>query len=234
MDKKHPIQECMEKHGVEIGLRATVAQQAQMITWLKEERDELRAQLAEREALLRGLVEYADGLLSDVNDAWAYAGSTGTPESHKNEDYAKAVTLLSASAEPNAPKPRELVRYVVRHDKAQFVVSQLIGTEVLCDPNKTYTFSLYDSDGAPVERDEREQNGVLKLGIYGRAYDQPGTYRAYTYSHQPHNVEASRIGRAAASAKPGGDLIDGGLSLLKCLEAEGFGVFDIAALEPKP
>lgn len=60
----------------------------------------LRAQLAERDALLRGLVEYADGLLSDVNNAWAYAGSTGAKEVHKDDDYAKAVALLSTTAKP--------------------------------------------------------------------------------------------------------------------------------------
>jgi len=67
---------------------------------LEKECDNLCAQLAERDALLRGLVEYADGLLSDVNDAWSYAGSTGAKLVHANEDYAKAVALLSTSAEP--------------------------------------------------------------------------------------------------------------------------------------
>jgi hypothetical protein len=66
---------------------------------MNDELVDLRARLAERDALLRGLVEYADGLLSDVNNAWAYAGSTGTPETHKDDDYARAVALLSVSEE---------------------------------------------------------------------------------------------------------------------------------------
>lgn len=37
VEGKHPFQKCLEEHGVEIGLRATVAQQAQMIEYLKEE-----------------------------------------------------------------------------------------------------------------------------------------------------------------------------------------------------
>ena len=47
--------------------------------------------------LISGLVEYADNLLADVNNAWSYAGSTGEPETHKDEDYAAALNLLSAT-----------------------------------------------------------------------------------------------------------------------------------------
>ena len=47
--------------------------------------------------LISGLVEYADNLLADVNNAWIYAGSTGEPETHKDEDYAAALNLLSAT-----------------------------------------------------------------------------------------------------------------------------------------
>lgn len=72
------------------------------------------------------------------------------------------------SAEPSAPKCREVARQIVWHDKAQFVMSQLLGTDVRCNPNKTYTFSLYDSDGAPVERDERAMI-ELALSEYGKA-----------------------------------------------------------------
>ena len=74
---------------------------------------------------------------------------------------------------------------------------------------------------------------ALLLGIRGKAFDQPGTHRAYTYTEQPGNDEAYRLGQAVANAKPGGDAIDHGLSLLKQLQAAGFGVFDIKALEHK-
>lgn len=73
-----------------------------------------------------------------------------------------------------------------------------------------------------------------KLGIYGRAYDAPGTKRAYTYRHQPDNVVAWRLGAAlnlAHQQGPGGDLIDTGLNLLQALEQQGFGVFEIDAAE---
>ena len=69
---------------------------------------------------------------------------------------------------------------------------------------------------------------VRKLGIFGKAYDGPQEKRAYTYTDQPLNVEAWRLGRAAVHVSAGGDLIDRGLSLLSTLQAEGFGVFEMA------
>lgn len=68
---------------------------------------------------------------------------------------------------------------------------------------------------------------TIKLGLYGRAFDTPQTRRAYTYQHQPDNLDAYSLGRAAASTSPGGDNIDRGLSLLKELQAHGFGVFEL-------
>lgn len=68
---------------------------------------------------------------------------------------------------------------------------------------------------------------TIKLGLYGRAFDTPQTRRAYTYQHQPDNLDAGKLGRAAASTSPGGDSIDHGLSLLKELQAHGFGVFEL-------
>lgn len=66
-----------------------------------------------------------------------------------------------------------------------------------------------------------------KIGMYGRAYDGPQDARAYTYKHQPANQAAWNLGRAVTGAakEPGGDHIDAGLSLLRHLEEEGFGVF---------
>ncbi|OQS40592.1 hypothetical protein [Chromobacterium haemolyticum] len=69
---------------------------------------------------------------------------------------------------------------------------------------------------------------VRKLGIFGKVYDDPQEKRAYTYADQPHNVAAWRLGRAAANVSAGGDHIDRGLSLLASLQAEGFGVFEMA------
>lgn len=64
--------------------------------------DRLRAQLAEQDMLLRGLVEYADGLLADCNRAWCRAGRCADDDVHEDADYLKAVKLLSVSAEPSA------------------------------------------------------------------------------------------------------------------------------------
>jgi hypothetical protein len=84
------------------------------------------------------------------------------------------------------------------------------------------------------ERERRTAQGVAitrALGSYGSAFDPPGTKRAYTYTHQPGNVPAWRLGEAMRAAVPitGGDHIDSGLGLLKALEEKGFGVFEIDA-----
>lgn len=73
---------------------------------------------------------------------------------------------------------------------------------------------------------------VCKLGRLGAAYDPAGTHYAYTYSDQPDDVGAMKLGRAAAtnavkSLKSSGDGIDMGLHLLQALQDEGFGVFHI-------
>lgn len=88
--------------------------------------------------------------------------------------------------------------------------------------------SLAQQD-APVDADPVR----LTLGSYGKAFDLPGNRRAYTYDHQPGNVEASRLGNACqqAAAASAGDTIDRGLNLLKELQAVGFGVFDSARKE---
>lgn len=73
---------------------------------------------------------------------------------------------------------------------------------------------------------------VRKMGNYGRAYDMPEDRRAYSYKDQPDNRGAYRVGLAANNLKqPCGDLIDKGLALLKELEAQGYGIFE---LEQKP
>lgn len=56
----------------------------------------------------------------------------------------------------------------------------------------------------------------------------------FTYKNQPcDNVTCWRLGEAARSAKPGGDLIDHGLSLLHELEKRGYGVYSLAAAQAK-
>lgn len=51
--------------------------------------------------------------------------------------------------------------------------------------------------------------------------------RMFTYRQQPDNVGAWRLGEACRAAKPGGDPIDHGLSLLKELQAKGYGVVEL-------
>lgn len=75
---------------------------------------------------------------------------------------------------------------------------------------------------------------VRKLGIMGAAYDPPTVRRAYTYSDQPNNTTAWKLGRVACRDRSGGDFIDYGLQLLQHLQDEGFGVFEIDESDPTP
>jgi hypothetical protein len=67
------------------------------------------------------------------------------------------------------------------------------------------------------------------IGIKGAAYDLPSQKRAYSYTEQPHNAAAAKLGIALhkAAAEQKGDFIDRGLQLLKVLEEQGFGVFEL-------
>src|SRR5690606_8346242 len=71
------------------------------------------------------------------------------------------------------------------------------------------------------------------VGHRGAAYDLPGTTRAYTHTHQPGNSVAAKLGRVSRMDRSGGDDSDFGLALLRQLQAEGFGVFQLAAA-PEP
>lgn len=75
---------------------------------------------------------------------------------------------------------------------------------------------------------------VVQIGGLGSAYDPQGACRAYTYEHQPRNGLAWKLGRATSVAAydSAGDYIDRGLALLNRLQEEGFGVFQIAPIEP--
>lgn len=87
---------------------------------------------------------------------------------------------------------------------------------------------------AAVPAGEAVAYSVVQIGNRGAAYDTPNTHRAFTYEHQPGNIDASRLGHAtnAAAAASAGDSIDRGLSLLKELQAIGFGVFQIGPPAP--
>jgi hypothetical protein len=80
-------------------------------------------------------------------------------------------------------------------------------------------------------KQEQGEPVACLVGTKGSAFDTPETKRAYTYAEQPNNVVAYKLGKscAAAANNLGGDSIDAGLSLLKELQADGFGVFDLGA-----
>lgn len=126
------------------------------------------------------------------------------PKSARIDELANLLTL----ARPHVPVTDPL-RGLINANLFQHLVEQ--------DPWADFK----DAEPAPVQ--------TCQIGIYGKAYDGPGVTRAYTYRHQPDNVGASKLGQACYTAikKPGGDSIDLGLYLLKLLEEEGFGVFEV-------
>lgn len=86
-----------------------------------------------------------------------------------------------------------------------------------------------DCDAAMPAKDIVRTVQVCKLGTSGKAYDAPEAKRAYTYADQPDNLAASKLGRAnvKASLPCAGDSIDRGLLLLRELQDQGFGVFEL-------
>lgn len=90
--------------------------------------------------------------------------------------------------------------------------------------------------GMPIYSESPVQKGtaIRKLGIMGAAFDPPSLRRAYTYSDQPNNTTAWKLGRVACKYRSGGDFIDYGLQLLQQLQYEGFGVFEIDESDPTP
>lgn len=75
---------------------ADAMQVAGKLQALEAERDALRAQVEAMRELLAGVCDYADDLLTDVNRAWSYCGSTGADEVHKDADYLAARAALQA------------------------------------------------------------------------------------------------------------------------------------------
>lgn len=58
----------------------------------------------------------------------------------------------------------------------------------------------------------------------------PPPAKILTYKNQPFNVGAWKLGEACRHAKPGGDPIDHGLSLLKELQDRGYGVISLTGV----
>lgn len=85
-------------------------------------------------------------------------------------------------------------------------------------------------DWALVDRHENLVYDLkLKLGVRGKYFDHPEIKRGYSYYDQPDNLAALKIGRGARNSYSytSGDDIDRGLALLKELQREGFGIFEL-------
>lgn len=108
-------------------------------------------------------------------------------------------------------------------------LARMVGTSFFDDIEK----DLRSLSAALSAQVQDVAGSVIKLGTYGRAYDLPEERRAYTYEHQPGNIEAHKLGRACSDIHSGGDWIDRGLNLLNSLQREGFGVFELPAAPAK-
>lgn len=78
------------------------------------------------------------------------------------------------------------------------------------------------------------QNGAVPDALRPAGFNESAHVTVMTYTTQPGNVEAWRLGEACARAKPGGDYIDGGLSLLRELHARGYGIVRVHPLAAAP
>lgn len=81
---------------------------------------------------------------------------------------------------------------------------------------------------ADVAAMQMEQGIVAELTTLGWT---PPPAKVLTYKNQPGNVGAWRLGEACRHAKPGGDPIDHGLSLLKELQDRGYGVISLTGVK---
>ncbi|WP_454686884.1 hypothetical protein [Agrobacterium leguminum] len=122
--------------------------------------------------------------------------------------------------ERHTPGPAEMI---------QRIVDRFETLNLIEDAEKRGDF--WDAPGSAQVQDVA--GAVIKLGTYGRAYDRPEERRAYTYEHQPGNIEAYKLGRVCSDVHSGGDWIDRGLNLLNALRREGFGVFELPAAPAK-
>lgn len=120
-------------------------------------------------------------------------------------------------------------------DTALSLAERTFSTEIneqLAEDIIQYALRLHNRYTAP--QSAHAEPEVRKLGIMGAAFDPPSIRRAYTYSDQPNNTTAWKLGRAACKERSGGDFIDYGLQLLQHLQDEGFGVFEIDESDPSP
>lgn len=112
---------------------------------------------------------------------------------------------------------------------ARTVKQNLGGPAVRIDLGKAAAEAFWASIDTVVQHLTAQQvKAPSHIPLGETIYTSPGEEVCFCYTRgQPGNVDASRLGEACrrAAEKPGGDYIDGGLSLLKELEAQGYGVF---------
>ncbi|MDP3272926.1 MAG: hypothetical protein U1D69_03555 [Polynucleobacter sp.] len=168
----------------------------------------------------------------------SYPPKTDTPP-HPDDE---AVDRFAQAMKQKLAQAREKGRSGWQQMKPDDISTMLYEHLEKGDPRDVANFCMFLwSLGQPITpcKPIQAEPVVCLVGMKGSAFDVPETKRAYTYSKQPGNGPASRLGDACLKAMGGtaGDSIDRGLLLLKALQDQGFGVFDLGAeynINPAP
>ena len=193
----------------------------------------LKQQATPEPVLLNGLTE------AETNATASVMGLTATPEPLTSFDDPKVQVVYDLLCSDEAPPPEQHWEGWV----ARRIVDALAATpEPVGEP--VYQIRLVDGAWMDLTKhvyEEKVNLGHLTVrvlythpapGVPEPSINWFGTH--FTYKNQPcDNVTCWRLGEAARSAKPGGDLIDHGLSLLHELEKHGYGVYSLAAAQAK-
>ena len=160
----------------------------------------------------------------------SYPPKTDTPP-HPDDE---AVDRFAQAMKQKLAQAREKGRSGWQQMKPDDISTMLYEHVEKGDPRDVANFCMFLwSLGQPITpcKPIQAEPVVCLVGMKGSAFDVPETKRAYTYSKQPGNGPASRLGDACLKAIGGtaGDSIDRGLLLLKALQDAGFGVFDLGA-----
>lgn len=124
----------------------------------------------------------------------------------------------------DAPRAMADVKLPALPPELRTIIFDRFGEEVALEI--VSTIEEYATDTVELNRvvvDEARELDVIDADNGARKYP-------WTYRNQPGNIGAWVLGECAAKAKPGGDYIDRGLSLLQEMHLRGLGVVRVPAL----
>lgn len=154
----------------------------------------------------------------------------GGPMRWKNIEEPRCESCDGVSVQPVARTVIDRLREYAGKDRNQVVNPNITAREAIQIAD--YLVELEKELNATTKTDLL-LNHRCEVGLYGYSYDGPEKCRAYTYDYQPNNQVATCLGWAAdlAVADSAGDTIDRGLCLLRRLQEEGFGVFQMGRVK---